>query len=73
MATGWTKGKAQIQRIAQRPQGLTTGRWEGKLKVGRDPEQLIKAAATLRTVHDHTQSPGEYKQRGGRGKEMKKF
>lgn len=72
MAAGWTKGKAQILRNKQRPQGLIMGGWEGTQKVGRDPE-LIKVTATLHTIHDHTQSPREYKQDRRRGKVMRKF
>lgn len=54
--------------------GADAGRRGGKAKVRSDPEQLIKAtAAALCTIHPHTQSPGEHRHGGGRGKETKKF
>lgn len=61
MAAGWTKGKGQILRNIQRPQGLLTEGWEGKQKVERDPQQLIKATATLQATHSYIQSLGEFK------------
>lgn len=67
LAAGWTKAKkTESEKHTGRPQRLTTGGWEGKLKAGRDPELHY-------TIHNLTQSPRKYKQGREREKEMKKF